>query len=81
MATRIEKFAKSKLLFYVVAFGSIAQAVLACSAASLGMVNPAVSNHVNVRWRLFVSRHFVALLSRKESDVLYFRLYLLPTRG
>ena len=48
MATRIMKFAQSRLLFYVIAFGSITQAALACSAASLGMVDPAVSNHVNM---------------------------------
>lgn len=48
MATRIMKFAQSRVLFYVIAFGSITQAALACSAASLGMVDPAVSNHVNM---------------------------------
>ena len=52
MAFRIMRFADSKLLFYIVTTGSVLQATLACTAASLGMVNPAVSNHVNVGFSL-----------------------------
>lgn len=47
MATRIMRFAQSKLLFFGLCVLSLAQAALACSAATLGMINPAVSNHVN----------------------------------
>ena len=64
MATRIMRFANSRILFYVIAFGSITQAALACSAASLGMVDPAVSNHIKMYVFLSYSAQAISVFIR-----------------